>query len=182
MKRVALRFPSLLMRRALSTRPEVNSWHVSGSRSSDGARPFPSSVVSQQARWFSDSKVTKEEAVDVPVEDKHSESDPALTLDRDRETYTIPIKVRMPDMGEGNQNVVETWFKKPGDIVKPNDYLCDIATPDFTFGMTIDDLHDAVMGEILVEEGQRADDNAPICVLYHPEDPKIIKESDSDKE
>jgi pyruvate/2-oxoglutarate dehydrogenase complex dihydrolipoamide acyltransferase (E2) component len=76
----------------------------------------------------------------------------------------------MPDMSDGHDNTVETWYKKPGDIIKYNDILCDIATQDFTFGLSMDDNHDAIMGEIHVEAGTTARDGAPICTVYHPED------------
>jgi hypothetical protein len=63
-------------------------------------------------------------------ETKHAED----TLELDRSAYTVQVKVRMPNMGEGNENKVNKWYKQPGDIVKRNDILCDIETPDFTFG------------------------------------------------
>eukprot|EP00980_Cylindrotheca_fusiformis_P031265 scaffold26097_cov108-Cylindrotheca_fusiformis.AAC.1 len=75
----------------------------------------------------------------------------------------------MPDMGEGNDNLIEKWYKQPGDVIKKNDILCDISTPDFTFGMVTEDEFDAIMGEIHVQEGERADDEAPICTIYHQE-------------
>ena len=90
-------------------------------------------------------------------------------LPHPREHYTIPIVVKMPDMSDEDDenNTVEKWFKKKGDIVQHNDVLCDIGTPDFTFGMVTDDEEDAIMGELHVEEGTKVPDNEPICTIYH---------------
>jgi pyruvate/2-oxoglutarate dehydrogenase complex dihydrolipoamide acyltransferase (E2) component len=107
-----------------------------------------------------------------PNEQAHPDS----SLDGSRDLYTVPVTIKMPDMGEGDDNVVGEWFKSPGDIIKYNDVLCDITTPDFTFGMVTEDEHDAIMGEILVEAGQQADDGAPICIIYHPDDGKSEEE------
>lgn len=67
------------------------------------------------------------------------------------------------------QSFVETWHKRPGDILEQGDVLCDISTPDFVFGMQIDD-ELAVMGEIHAQEGARVPDNTPICTIYHKEE------------
>ncbi|KAG7358013.1 dienelactone hydrolase family protein [Nitzschia inconspicua] len=91
----------------------------------------------------------------------------------DPAAYTVPIVIKMPDMSEEDDknNVLEKWYKQPGDVIKRNDVLCDITTPDFTFGMVTEDEDDAVMGEIHVDEGETAADNTPICTIYHlPED------------
>jgi hypothetical protein len=103
---------------------------------------------------------------------------PADSLEGDRDTYTAEIVVRMPDMGEGNDNKVEEWYKKPGDVIKRNDILCDITTPDFTFGMVTEDEGDALMGEIHVQAGEMAIDNAPICTIYHQAKPEDDKEKE----
>ena len=75
----------------------------------------------------------------------------------------------MPDMGEGDDNKIVKWYFKVGDVIQHGDILCDIQTPDFTFGMETDDECLAVMGEILVPEGtdEAVPDNEPICILLH---------------
>eukprot|EP00934_Nitzschia_sp_Nitz4_P006523 Nitzschia sp. Nitz4//scaffold27_size158506//151866//152462//NITZ4_002626-RA/size158506-processed-gene-0.61-mRNA-1//1//CDS//3329545566//6513//frame0 len=119
-------------------------------------------------RWFSDkSSTTDDSTIDQVNEKPH----PVEDLQGERSQYTVPITIRMPDMNE-DENVeqsIEEWFKQPGDIIKKNDVLCDISTPDFTFGMVTDDDHDAIMGEIHVQAGEFAADNSPICTIYHPE-------------
>ena len=102
-----------------------------------------------------------------PNEGKHS----LESLDGDPESFTVAITVNMPDMTEGNDNKIEKWYKQPGDVIKKNDILCDIATPEFTFGMVTEDEFDAIMGEIHVAEAEAADDNDPICTIYHQEEP-----------
>ena len=101
----------------------------------------------------------------------NEETHPPESLKGEVESYTVEVVVRMPDMGEGDNNKIETWYKKPGDIIKRNDILCDITTPDFTFGMVTEDEFDAIMGEIHVPEGQVAEDDAPICTILHQEQP-----------
>mmetsp|Transcript_20197 Transcript_20197/g.49543 ORF Transcript_20197/g.49543 Transcript_20197/m.49543 type:complete len:247 (+) Transcript_20197:163-903(+) len=103
-----------------------------------------------------------------PNEAKHDPED----LDGDRENFTKPIVINMPDMNDDNLiSTIEKWYKEPGDVIKRNDILCDIATPDFTFGMVTEDVFDAIMGEHHVKEGESAVDNAPICTIYHQPEP-----------
>lgn len=127
---------------------------------------YASYQVSQvQRRWLSDKSKTDDDEVlkNVTIEEK---IDPA-TMELDRSQYTEEIKVRMPDMGEGVGKILQ-WYKTEGDIVQREDVLCDIETPDFTFGMETDDEHVAIMGKILIEapSGQ-VPDNAVICTLLH---------------
>jgi hypothetical protein len=143
-------------------------WHNSNNKQSSPKR-----------MWFSSSSIDdakKEGNLDNDNDDdpgyepnavKHSLED----LNGDPETFTVEVVVNMPDMGEGNNNLIEKWYKQPGDVIKENDILCDITTPDFTFGMVTEDEFDAIMGEIHVAEGEVADDNAPICTIYHQEAP-----------
>lgn len=125
--------------------------------------------------WLSSGSNVEGEAVNdagtTVAEREDGASPPESTLNaEERSIYTVPIEIRMPDMSDGHDNTVETWYKKPGDVIKYNDILCDIATQDFTFGLSMDDDHDAIMGEIHVEAGTSARDGAPICTVYHPED------------
>lgn len=107
-----------------------------------------------------------------PNEAKHAPED----LDGDRENFTVPIIINMPDMNDDNLvSKIEKWYKEPGDIIKRNDILCDITTPDFTFGMVTEDDCDAIMGEHHVKEGESAPDNAPICTIYHEAPQEVEK-------
>jgi hypothetical protein len=96
-----------------------------------------------------------------PIESLQGGGDPSQ--------YTVPIVIQMPDMSDEDDihNTIEKWYKQPGDVIKRNDILCDIATPDFTFGMVTEDEEDAVMGEIHVPEGTMVPDHTPICTIYH---------------
>ena len=107
------------------------------------------------------------EVLEVDEEVNDSIQHPIESLKGDISEYTEEVIIKMPDMGDGNDNQIEKWYKQPGDIIKFNDVLCDISTPDFTFGMVIEDEEDAIMGEILVQEGEVGDDDAPICITYH---------------
>ena len=78
----------------------------------------------------------------------------------------------MPDMTDGNGNKVVEWYKQTGDIIKRNDIMCDIETPDFTFGMVTEDEFDSIMGEIFVKEGPEfVNDGIVICNVWHQEEP-----------
>ena len=103
-------------------------------------------------------------------------------MDGDRNSYTVSVTVNMPDMDEGDDNKIERWYRSPGDIVKPNDVLCDITTPTFTFGMVTDDDFDAIMGDILVPSGETVADFEPICTLLHPESSVEGDNEDEEKE
>jgi hypothetical protein len=187
MKRGAVRFPSMLANRILATR------HVSAVVPPGAATAiYRTDILSQPpCRNFSQSKSPEGTEANGEMNEKGANAEdfepnfeqthPLSSLEGDRGSYTVPITVRMPDMGEEDNNMVEQWYKEPGDIIKRNDILCDIATPDFTFGMMTEDEHDAIMGEILVEAEQKADGGAPICVIYHPENPKTKGESDGEK-
>ena len=107
---------------------------------------------------------------------------PEESLEGDRESYSVEILVKMPDMGEGDDNKIEAWYKKEGDIIKRNDILCDIATPDFTFGMVTEDECDAIMGEIHVPAGEIARDHEPICTIYHQAQPGTDEDSKEPKQ
>jgi hypothetical protein len=87
-----------------------------------------------------------EEIIDIPAE--------AFEGLIDRSKYTEVVPVRMPDLGTSQDNApdrlsqVQEWFFQPGTIVQRGNVLCDIATPDFTFGMETDDEELGIMGEI----------------------------------
>jgi hypothetical protein len=45
----------------------------------------------------------------------------------DKSLFTEPIKIRMPDMGEGDNKIL-TWYKQEGDLIRRNEALCLIET------------------------------------------------------
>jgi hypothetical protein len=117
----------------------------------------------------------------------------------DRSKYTDPVGVLMPDLGTSLGNTpsrfssVKQWFFKPGDIIQHEDVLCDIETPDFTFGMETDDEEITIMGDILVPAGQPVADGTILCYTFHEQkgsSPKqlpieavtIEKEDDDDED
>eukprot|EP00525_Craspedostauros_australis_P005578 CAMPEP_0198126234 /NCGR_PEP_ID=MMETSP1442-20131203/44334_1 /TAXON_ID= /ORGANISM="Craspedostauros australis, Strain CCMP3328" /LENGTH=262 /DNA_ID=CAMNT_0043785983 /DNA_START=70 /DNA_END=858 /DNA_ORIENTATION=- len=93
--------------------------------------------------------------------------EPSQALEREEAGYTEPVPIRMPHLDlsmDGEQfgdvqhpkhhtrNRILKWYKRPGDIIRRDDTLCDIETPLFTFGMVIDDddHEESIMGEIHV--------------------------------
>ena len=110
----------------------------------------------------------------------------------DRSKYTEEVPVKMPGLGgtnAGTKSKVVKWYIKPGDIVQREDVICDIETPDFTFGMQTDDEELAIVGDLLVETGQPVPDGEVICMLYHeakeekkPKKTEAIVKDDADDE
>ena len=118
-----------------------------------------------------------EEIIDVPSS--------ALEEVIDRSIYNDPIPIPMPDLGTSNGNSpdryssVKEWFFQTGDIIQHEDVLCDIETPDFTFGMETDDEGITIMGEILVPAGQPVPDGTVLCYTLH--ESKSIKDQTSEE-
>lgn len=88
----------------------------------------------------------------------------------DRNKFTHEVKVRMPDVGEDAGGIIETWYKKEGDIIKQDDVICDVRTEMFTFGMITDDDFDSIMGKILVPERTKPiKPGTVICTTFNAE-------------
>ncbi|OEU12861.1 hypothetical protein FRACYDRAFT_244134 [Fragilariopsis cylindrus CCMP1102] len=88
--------------------------------------------------------------------------------DIDYSLYTEPIIIEMPqldDISDDKTNCyIEEWFKKENDIIYFGDVICDISTPDFSFGMQIDDEDDiGILKEIHIKEDIKVADFTPIC-------------------
>lgn len=89
------------------------------------------------------------------------------SIELDRGQYTEEIKIRMPDMSEGENKILK-WYKKEGDIIKRKDVLCDIETPDFVFGLETEDEEIAIMGKIHVPaSSDHVPDEEVICIILH---------------
>jgi pyruvate/2-oxoglutarate dehydrogenase complex dihydrolipoamide acyltransferase (E2) component len=85
----------------------------------------------------------------------------------DRSRFTTAVEVKMPDMGSPSNKILR-WHKAEGDVVRTDDVLCDIETPDFVFGMECEDDGLQIMGSILVEAPSGAVPvNQVICTLLH---------------
>jgi len=164
------------------------------SSTASAARATPSpTFASNQLKWFSSSGDNKKSDgqddetptvateigtasitfVDDQAEPNYTKRHAESTLEGDdRSLYSVEIKIRMPDMRDGNDIKIVKWYKQTGDIIKCNDIMCDIETPDFTFGMVTEDEFDSIMGEIFVKEGPEfVNDGIVICNVWHQEEP-----------
>jgi hypothetical protein len=102
-------------------------------------------AASSSSRCFSD-KTEGRPQDGIPVGVEFEETiDSKQLVQVDPSLFTEEIKIRMPEMGEGQGRVVK-WYKEEGDIVQREDVLCDIETADFTFGMEIDDEELGIIG------------------------------------
>mmetsp|Transcript_29583 Transcript_29583/g.43262 ORF Transcript_29583/g.43262 Transcript_29583/m.43262 type:complete len:229 (+) Transcript_29583:139-825(+) len=93
----------------------------------------------------------------------------------DADLYTVPVTISMPPMddvgGDESHCFVETWHFKEGDRIERDTVLCDISTPDFVFGMQVDDEEVGILKEIHVAENVKVPDNTPLCTIYHKPPP-----------
>lgn len=85
------------------------------------------------------------------------------------EEYTQELIIELPDVGDDNtRGKVIKWYKQEGDVVHPNDTICDIETSLFTFGMDVEDESEGIMKEILVQEGDEEYlPGTAICKIMH---------------
>lgn len=74
-----------------------------------------------------DDDFTVSKVVTLGNENENDNSDPSATT-MDPSKHTEKIEIRMPDMGEGANKIVQ-WYKQEGDIIETGDILCDIETP-----------------------------------------------------
>lgn len=144
-------------------------------------------------RFFStsggDEKAEKTRIIDVTFEGEEDgtkgdggSAEGTTTPDVDRSRFTEEVPVRMPDMGspDGSYKIVE-WFKSEGDVVHRDDILCDIETPDFTYGLETEDENLAILGKIHFDApSEGLSDGQVICTLLHEEkeDKKKKKEEE----
>jgi hypothetical protein len=102
------------------------------------------STASSSTRYFSD-KTGSRPQDGIPEGVEFEEVVDSKLLQVDKSMFTEEVKIRMPDMGNGDGRVLK-WYKEVGDVVQREDILCDIETPDFTFGMEIDDEELGIIG------------------------------------
>ena len=106
--------------------------------------------------------------------------------DIDYSLYTEPIIIEMPqldDISDDKTNCyIEEWYKKENDIIYSQDVICDISTPDFSFGMQIDDEDDiGILKQIHIKENIQVPDFTPICTIYYKKKMKL-KDEEENKE
>uniref|UniRef100_A0A7S2VXX3 Lipoyl-binding domain-containing protein n=1 Tax=Eucampia antarctica TaxID=49252 RepID=A0A7S2VXX3_9STRA len=95
----------------------------------------------------------------------------------DKTKFTEKIEIKVPDLGEEKAQV-EKWYKKEGDFIQTNDILCDISTELFTFGMSVDDECDGIMGEIIAPvQSEPLTPGQLLCYILH--EPENQQEHDT---
>jgi len=103
--------------------------------------------------------------------ENNSNNSDADTTTIDPTLYTQPIIIEMPPMDDISDDAshcsVEEWYFKEGDVVRTNDVICDISTPDFVFGMQIDDEEIGILKKIHVQPHRKVPDHTPLCTIYH---------------
>lgn len=110
-------------------------------------------------------------SVDIEKEEKKEEDTPTSTSASaiNIEDYTQELIIPLPDVGADNlSGKVVKWYKAEGDIVRPNDTICDIQTDLFTFGMDVEDENEGIMKTILVQVGEEGHKpGTPLCIIMH---------------
>jgi hypothetical protein len=105
-------------------------------------------AASGSSRCFSDKTNSRPED-GIPEGVEFEEVIDSKLLQVDKSMFTQEIQIKMPEMGEGKGRVVK-WYKEEGDVIQRGDVLCDIETPDFTFGMEIDDEELGIVGTFVL--------------------------------
>ena len=107
-------------------------------------------------------------SVDTEKDDTDADASPSNNT-INHEEYTQELIIELPDVGDDKASgKVIQWYKAEGDIVHPNDTICDIETDLFTFGMDVEDENEGIMKEILVQEGEGGHTpGTPICIIMH---------------
>ena len=97
-----------------------------------------------------------------------------IPTDLDISKFTKEVKIDMPEIIDGQSTAkLVKWYKNEGDIIHPDETICDIETDMFTFGMDLDDECYAVMKEILLKEGEETSElHKPLCIILHEEEEK----------
>lgn len=86
----------------------------------------------------------------------------------DNNHFLHEIEVKMPDLGAGGKSRIVFWHKREGDVIRWQDALCDVETPDFTFTMACEDEGLQLLGKILIPApSQPVPENQVICTLLH---------------
>ena len=125
----------MLLRRWCASQPKILA-HLNPSLEQAVRSPSRCAVIHRTFQITSFIQKEEEEKITVTIEGANGESQVKKTekVTVDPALYTEEIKVKMPDMGEGQGRILQ-WFKQEGDVVVRRDILCDIETDDFTFGM-----------------------------------------------
>ncbi len=121
---------------------------------------------------FSTTK-TKEEDITITaskVQEDDKEQKSKVNIDITK--FTKEITIKLPDLVDvGQRAKISKWYKQPGDIIDPDETICDVETDMFTFGMDVDDECIGVMKEILLQENEETKESqVPICIILHEDD------------
>lgn len=123
---------------------------------------------------FSTTKTKEEEEEDITItaskvqDEKEQKSKKNIDLTK----FTKEITIKLPDLVDvGQRAKIIKWYKQPGDIIDPDETICDVETDMFTFGMDVDDECIGVMKEILLQENEETkESHVPICIILHEDD------------
>ena len=121
-----------------------------------------------------------------PFSDDSSDSTSTNTKNPKQEIdlskFTKTIEVKLPELVEDNKAKIVQWYKKEGDIINPNETICDIETELFTFGYAVEDECLGLMKEIILKEGEETNDmHTPICIILHEDDGENDDNDDNDE-
>ena len=95
----------------------------------------------------------------------------------DLSKFTKEVDIKLPELVDDHKAKIVKWHKQEGDIIKPNDTICDIETELFTFEYQVEDECLGVMKEIVLVEGEETSKaDSTICIILHVEDHKHEEE------
>lgn len=72
-------------------------------------------------------------------------------------------QIRMPQINEATEGVVDQWLKKVGDSFVNGERLCIVSLGDLT--VAVDAIRDGVISEILLPAGQKGSVSKPIAIF-----------------
>ena len=76
----------------------------------------------------------------------------------------MAIEIRVPTLGESvTEATVATWFKKPGDLVKSDEMLCELETDKVT--VEVPSPISGKLEEVIIKEGQTVSVDALLAIL-----------------
>jgi 2-oxoglutarate dehydrogenase E2 component (dihydrolipoamide succinyltransferase) len=83
--------------------------------------------------------------------------------------------VMVPALGESvSEATVSTWFKKPGDVVKLDEMLCELETDKVS--VEVPSPVSGVLAEIIAPEGTTVAANARLAIVTEGHRQKIRKD------
>ena len=134
----------------------------------------------QQSRFFKSADESNSMTITGTKQQKQSKKKKGAITTKDDITnisnYTKEVTVTLPELVDNSKAKIVKWYKNEGDIIHPDETICDIETEMFTFGMDVDDECIGIMKEILLPEGvETSDSGLPICIILHEETKEVEK-------